>query len=102
MTTLPIDNEREAEIARAMSDALLSNHAVVAEDMQAALVQVFDLATKKFSFTADEGASRRIMHLTSGEMVARRRLADRLNQFLLSSAEDVLQAQLTAKRSGRK
>ncbi len=98
---MPIDTDRELQLAKAMSDALLANHAAAEEDPQGVLIQLLDLACQKFGFTTDEGSSRRILHLVSGEMTERRRVADILNKLLLMNSEEIGMAHRAAKRSVR-
>jgi hypothetical protein len=77
-------NEREATVALAMTDALVVNCISATEIVpQDVLAHYFGLACKQLGFIADEASARRILHIVAGQLNDRRRVADRLNDFLL-------------------
>lgn len=94
--------EREAMVAREMAGSLLAK-CPIAEELvaQDVLAHHFGLACQKLSYIADEVAARRILHRVSRELGELRRAADKLNEHLLTSTEELLQAQREAKRAGR-
>lgn len=106
--TTEIPRDQEAAVARAMAGLLLWNEQFVAQvagngpiTTEDALLH-FVAACEEVSVDApNEGAARRILHNVVAELKLRRRVADRLQQFLLTRAEDVLELRREAKRAAR-
>jgi hypothetical protein len=99
--------ELENEVAVEMADMLAANPmpgkgAVPADETMAHhLAHYFDAACRNLNFQPDEVSARRIYHTVSREIADRRRAADRLNEFLLTSTEDLLEIKREAKRAKR-
>jgi hypothetical protein len=92
--------DREAAVARTMTDMIVTNCKSTTDIVpQTVLAHHFGLACAESNFIADESSARRILHLVAGELSARKRVADRLNDFLLKSTEDLLEMQRAAKRT---
>lgn len=97
--------ELENEVAVEMAGMLAANPmpgagAVPAPEIMADhLGRYFEAACRKLNFQPDEVSARRIFHTVSREIADRRRAADRLNAFLLSSTEDMIDIQREAKRA---
>ena len=79
---MPIDNDRELQLAKAMSDALLANHAAAEEYPQGVLIELL-ISRVRNSASPRMKVHRGKSHLVSGEMTERRRVADILNKLLL-------------------
>jgi hypothetical protein len=94
--------DRETAVAQRMTDLIVENCRSTTEMVpHAILAHFFGLACEEASFLPDEGSARRILHLVSGKLSERRRVADRLNEFLLTSTEDLLELQRTARDAKR-
>ena len=94
-----LDQKREGEVANLMTNLLLANCTSTPELVpQAVLAHYFGVACEKLEFIPDEPSARRIFHSVSGKLSERRRVADRLNEFILLSTEELLKAQREARR----
>jgi hypothetical protein len=93
---------REFAIAQRMVDLLVANCRSATEIVpQEILAHFFGLACQEADYIVDEGSARRILHACAGQLKERRRVADQLNSFLLTSTEELLEMQREVKEAQR-
>ena len=91
-----MSDAREADVASEMVDLLVAN--VTAADVIPldVLAHLFGIACENLNFVPDEVSACRILHSVRGEIALRQRAADKLNNFVLTRTEDLLQARRDA------
>jgi len=92
--------DRETVVASTMVDMLISNCKSTTEIVpQEVLAHYFGIACSRHTFVGDEASARRILHNVARDLGERRRVADRLNNYIMQSTEELLQAQRKAKKA---
>ena len=100
-------NNREHDVTQELVASILLDEPMMRELASDGTPKVqdvlrhFDASCEVTRFPASEAEARKILHLACGELVRRRRAADRLVSFLMRSAEDVVEARRDAKRAAR-
>jgi hypothetical protein len=94
--------ERETAVAIEMTNLLVANVRSTTVVPQEVLAHFFGLACQKLDFIPDEISAQRILHSVRGEIGLRQRAADRLNDFLITSTEELLEAQREAQQRAKR
>jgi hypothetical protein len=94
--------DRETAIATRITDLLVANCRSATDIVPTEIIlHVFGIACEEENFVTDEGSARRILHGCAKQLKERRAVAGRLNEFLLTSTEEILEARAKAKEDQR-